>query len=259
MMQDLLFVSLQTALAIAFLGSSTTLDGPSSITYKLVIENQKMMRYNSNNITMLEFSKSDDGLIDPLKPSHGILVTYPCDVRSFTIFIVLFTLMYSVFTYFKTPESNQNAHKIEPDDNYSTDSMQEHKTWNIYFWLLYGLQTCLFILITCSPLSVYTLPFLSLAFFIFVMLICEPYDDSSARNLPAFFFLATSITLFTHSRTDVRAGHILSVVKVFLDISLCMSHANSKATMGSVLTSRLAYNTLVMVVFIAVYTGWSYL
>lgn len=258
-MQDLLFICLQSMMTITFLGAVSSFDGPSSITYKLVIDNSKMMRYNSNNITMLEFSKSDDGIIDPLKPSHGILVTYPCDIRSFAIFVVLLTFMYSVFSYFKTPESNQNAHKIEPEDNYSTDSMQEHKTWNIYFWILYGLQTCLFILITCSPLSIYTLPFLSLAFFIFVMLICEPYDDSSARNLPAFFFLVTSITLFTHSRTDVRAGHVLAVVKVFLDISLCMSHSNSKATMGSVLTSRVAYNTMMMVIFIAVYMGWSYL
>jgi hypothetical protein len=258
MLHDLLVLVVQTLVSGVFFFLAINNDGPGSTTYRMFIDNRKMMRYESDNITMLEFSKSDRGVIDPLLPTHGILVTYPCDTRAYGICVVLFTLLYSYFTYFKTPESSQHAHKIEPEDHYTSDAMHEHKSWNACFWVLYGLQAALFHLVMCSPLSVYTLLFMSLSFFILVMLICEPHEDAGARNLPALLFVASSVALCTQGRLDVKVPGLLIFVKLSVDVVLCLAHASSRATMGSVLSTRLYYNAAITIVFIGAYVSWSY-
>lgn len=256
---NLLAFTLQCLMTITFWGLSGKFDGPSAVTYRMQLKNDIMVRYDSNNITMLTFSKSDSGVIEMLKPSHGILTTYNCDVRAFFIVIITLTTIQVAFTYFKTPDSKHRIEKICLESAYDQETIQQHFTWNLCYWLIFGLQTTMYILVLCSPMSIYTLPFMGLVFTIFMMLICEPGNEERTMDHFCMLVIALSyVAFFTHVRGDVSPAVFFVISKVVLDGFTWRLHSNEETFMGRIVNGRIVMNAAYTALFIVIYLTWSY-
>eukprot|EP00960_Hanusia_phi_P019126 563671-Hanusia_phi.AAC.4 len=257
---NLLVVLLQIILSVTFCGLSSKYDGPSAVTYQIKIENDKMMRYDSDNITMLTFSKSDNDIIDMLKPSHGILTTYKCDVRAFFIAIIMITTLHMIVTYMKTPSSAHRIQKIDPEANYDHDTISENFNWNLTYWIVFGLQTTIYILVLCSPMSVFTLPFMGITFTIFMILLSEPIQDENNR-MQYFCFMCICLAylgFITHLRDDVKATFVLLIMKIMFDALTWMLHCSEHSIMDTIINGRIVMNFLYSLLFVVIYFSWSY-
>lgn len=258
---DINFLALvmQCIMTVVFWGLSSKFDGPSAVTYRMQLNNDIMVRYDKNNITMITFTKSNDNLIEMLKPTHGILTTYSCDVRAYFIVIITLTTIYMAFTYFKTPESKHRIEKICVEAAYDQETIHQHFSWNLSYWVLFGLQTTMYLLVLCSPMSIYTLPFMGMVFTIFMMLICEPGTEERKMDYCCFLVLALSyVAFFTHVRGDVSPAIFFVIFKVGIDAATWYLHSSEESFMGKIINGRIVANAAYTALFIVIYMTWSY-
>lgn len=257
------FAGIQVLAAIAFIIVTSKFLGPSLFWYDTHIQQRTIEQFAIGNLSYILIPNMDkrDFVASIGTPHQNTIFYMRLEPVSFSLVPVLLLTAFTVLTLFKTPESNQRQKKINNDDTYTQETMQEHANWHHSFVLMVFLTNVVCISYLCSPSEIVNAVILSIIITLELDIVIAPRDEEGHNFGKMFNAIAMMLSwayIFTQLRTDFDGPVVPFLMKVIIDMLVILTHTGTEVVMEQIVESRVLYSLLHTFMIATLYIAWGH-
>jgi len=183
------------------------------------------------------------------------------DTTAFNMIPVIVIMFYCVYTYFKTEHSTQGVSKINDDDEYSQEVIQDHAAWHMLFVVSTILIHLVIITYLCNPVELVVAVFIShmVTLQTEVLISSRTSEEPTTLNNFGKMFSGIAVILswsFVYSQLrDFEGIAIPFVLCLMVEIFMILGHTGRELRMGAVMECRSLYMLSNGIFIVGMYTG----
>lgn len=263
-----IFAGLQIVTALTTVILMSKMVGPHLYYYSTRIPVRSMDEFWVRNVSFLALHRGgmDGEAIGQITASEGnrIFATM-LDSMALTLIPVLIITLWSVFTVLKLPESKQTCAKISPEDTYSHETMHEHCTWHVGFFMDLVMINFVFIIYVTSPADLSLVVFSTLLLAVSIELVTMPREGEDGNAIANFIrsgsfllVLTTYVFIYTQARMDWEGVMSALFIRFFLDMMLIVCHSGGGVVMEHIVECRILYLLCNSILLTSLYVSWGH-
>lgn len=254
---------LSATLVLAFTIVTSKINGPRLYMYDVWISYSSIINLESRNTSyiLLPGKLSEEQLASMDQHTGNGIWIRRLEPVSFNMVPVLIFATYCVYTFFKTEQSQQGVAKINDDDEYSQEIIQEHAFWHMLYIICMAIINLVLITYLCNPVELVVAVFISMvvALQTDMLIMPRPSDEPTALNTFGRMFSGSAILLswiFIYSQLRDYDGIAMPfVIRIMMEVFMIIGHTGKEMRMGAVMECRSMYvflNGLFIVVMYSV-------
>ena len=259
----LMVAILSGVLTLTFTIITSKMKGPRLFMYDSWISYDSLSKLQSHNTSYILLpGKRGEAYLDSMDQGtgNGIWVR-DLDTTAFNMVPVIVIMFYCVYTYFKTEHSTQGVSKINDDDEYSQEIIQEHSAWHMLYIVSMILVHIVLITYLCNPVELVVAVFLShmITLQTETLIMSRGSEEPTTLNSFGRIFSGSAVMLswaFVYSQLrDFEGIAVPFVLLLMTEVFMILGHTGRELKMGAVMECRSLYMLANGIFIVGRYTG----